>query len=226
MAAYGVIVLLRVPETRPAVAATAVRSAGLRDVVTDRVFMTFVGLIFLVTMVQWQSSVSLSAYMATQGHSAAEYGAVLAVNGILIVLLQPSLLQVLARFDRSRTLAGAALLTGLGFFVHGLVATLPLHVVAVMIWTVGEIAASPAGSETVAGLAPIETRGRYQGVYAMSFGLSACIGPFVGSHLLAAAGSTGLWGACLGLTIVAALGVLATAPGRRARMSISSNLRP
>jgi MFS family permease len=85
------------------------------------------------------------------------------------------------------------------------------------VWTIGEIVAAPINSTVVANLASAQARGRYQGTFGMSWGLSSMIGPLVGSAVLEGAGPAPLWAACLGGGAVISLGYLATAAGRRAR---------
>jgi MFS family permease len=223
-AAYGVIVLVRVPETRPPAHAHAdAPRTGLADVLRDRPFMTFAALGLLISMVDYQCTVSLSAYLGAQGHGTAAYGGILAVNGVLIILTQPSINAAVASRDPSRVLAASALFTGAGFFVHGLGSTLALHALAVAIWTMGEILRAGVSSTLVAAFAPADARGRYQGVYTMSWGLASALGPVLGSHLLASAGPTALWSSCLALGAIVSASYLATASSRRARLLIPKN---
>ena len=56
-------------------------------------------------------------------------------------------------------------------------------------------------------------RGRYQGLYGMTFSSGAIFGPALGT-LLYAHVETGFWGLCGAFGLLAALLVLATRPGR------------
>jgi len=220
--AYGVIVYRRVPETRPAHAPSEHATVGLADVARDRTFVVFLALIFLNALIPWQSSVSLSAYMASQGHAAATFGAIMALNGVLIITLQPSINAALAHRDPSRVLAASAFVAGLGFFVHGLGAAIPLHLVAVTIWTLGEILGSGIGSTLVAAFAPAHARGRYQGAFTMSWGLASAVAPLVGARVLDRWSGDVLWAGCLVLGAVVAALFLLTAPARRRRLAGTS----
>ncbi len=217
MIGYGLIVLTRLPETRPARVADGAPAIGLGHVLADRTFMTVWALSFGMALIFFQASVSLSAHLASQGHDQAVYGALMAVNGVVIVVLQPIVSSRLGSRAPSRVLALAALLTGAGFALHGVSALLALHVVAVVVWTVGEILAAPTHSALVAHLSPPEARGRYQGMFGMSWGAASAIGPLGGGALVDAAGAPALWGGCLGLGAAVAVGYLVTAAGRRAR---------
>jgi MFS family permease len=216
MAVYGVIVLARVPETRPAHPTGDAPRIGLAQVATDRPFLRFLAFTFLTSLIMYQSSASLSAWMGMQGHGAATFGAVIACNGVMIVLFQPAITDRILPLDPGRVLFVSSILVGAGFALHGVSALVIVHVAAVVIWTLGEIAINPTSAAVVAGLAPAAARGRYQGMFTMSWGLSSFVGPLVGPRILEHAGPGALWGGCLAIGLVAASGLAATAARRRA----------
>lgn len=222
---YGAVVLLRVPETRPAAPPQGTPAIRLADVLRDRVFMTLVGVAFLLALIPFQSTVGLSAYMAGQGYSAAEFGAVLAVNGVLIILFQPILLGPLGRRDPSRVLAASALIMGVGFALHDAAIVIALHVVAVAVWSIGEIFATSVFGTLVAACAPAQARGRYQGVFSMSWGAASAVGPIVGARALEEYGPHALWLGCAGVGVLVAILFLATAPALRARVARAADDR-
>jgi MFS family permease len=220
MAIYGVIALVCVPETRPAVrpARVDVPLAPSRSWLVDREFATYAAATLGIALIASQST-ALSAHMTWQGFTPATYGAVIAVNGILIIGLQPVLSTWSARRDPTRVVTAAALLYGLGYSLHGLAGNVPLHVAAVMVWTVGEILESPTRSAITAAMAPSDARGRYQGAIAMTFGAAQLIGPKVGMWTWQHVGPGALWAGCLGLGAVVAAGLSVTGPARRRRMA-------
>lgn len=213
MAIYGVVVLVRLPETRPAHVEHAPR-VSLGVVLRDRAFMTFWVITFLVAVVFFQSTTTLSGWMLSQGHEEVVFGAVLAVNGVMIVLFQPLITEAVRNASRTRVLAFAAFVTGAGFAVHGTSALIAVHIAAILIWTLGEIMLTPTGAAVVADLAPAQARGRYQGMYGMTYGLASFVGPLVGPRVLEHAGSDVLWGGCLAIGILTSIAYLATRPGK------------
>ncbi len=217
MFVYGVIVLVWVPESRPDVTAAERASVSLLAVLRDRVFLTFAGLTFLLALVFFQSTVTLAAHLERQGYGAATFGLVVAANGVLIITVQPWLVTRVQHRDPSRVLAVAAVFVGIGFGVHGVASVVALHVGAVLLWTMGEILQSAFHSSSVAALAPIAARGRYQGVFGVAFGLAATLGPPAGALAVDVGGVRAPWFAALAISVVAALGFLASAPGRRGR---------
>lgn len=64
------------------------KSAGFRTVLRDRPFLAAVGLSFLLIMVFQQAAAGLPVAMDRDGLTAAQYGLVISLNGILIVALQ------------------------------------------------------------------------------------------------------------------------------------------
>jgi MFS family permease len=214
MAIYGVVVLVRLPETRPAHVEHGPK-VSLAVVFRDRAFMTFWVITFAVSLVFFQSATTLSGWMLSQGHPEAVFGAVLGVNGVMIVLLQPLITEAVRGADRARVLAFAALVTGAGMALHGTSALVAVHVAAILVWTLGEITLTPSAAAVVADLAPAAARGRYQGMYGMTFGLASFVGPLLGPRLLEDAGPEVLWGGCLVVGIVTSFAYLATRPGKR-----------
>lgn len=217
-AAFGIVVLLRVPETRPAAAAHR-HAAPSRSWLTDGPFVTFLAITFGIAMLPQQAVAPLAAYMTAQGFSAAAFGGVVAVNGVLIIVLQPTLAAWAARQDTTRVLVGAALLYGTGIALHGLASLGAFHAFAVGVWTLGEILESPTRAAIVAAMAPIDARGRYQGAVVLTFGASQLIGPKLGTWTLQHAGPAVLWSCCFALGIVIAIALVATSASRRRRMS-------
>lgn len=229
---YAGIVFLKVPETRPAPppapeeARPARRaslgelwhSLGFAEVARDGVFLTFSALTFLLAMLFMQHNSSLPLEMRAHGIQPEEFGAIIAVNGVLIVLIQPLAAKWVTKYRRSHALALAAVLTGAGFGLNAWADAAPLYVVGVVIWTMGEIVHSPVSAAVVADLAPVHARGRYQGVFFMAWGLSFFLGPMIGGYVMEHYGARTLWLSCLLVGAFIAAGHLLVASPRRRRI--------
>ncbi len=217
---FGLIVLARVPETRPAEAAEAAQRGdgpGLCSVLGDGTFMFFVTLTLGVGLVMWQNNVALPIDMARHGISATGYGLLVSINGVMIVFLQPSITRTVAHRSRTRVLAISCLLLGIGFGMYGLVGSYAGYAVAIAVWTLGEIANLPTTSAVVSELAPTALRGRYQGVSNMSWGIASFLGPLVGGVFMRGPGGRALWFSCFALMLLVTLGHVALGPARRRR---------
>ncbi|NBD13724.1 MULTISPECIES: MFS transporter [Corallococcus] len=227
---YGCCVWAFVPETRPQVArdSLAARST-LGDLLTpfrDGVYLSFCLPVFALALLFFQSTMSLPVTLSARGLSPADYGLVMAVNGVLIVALQPFVTRVVGRMRRSTALALAGVLTGVGFGLHALPAGVPWAMTAVAVWTLGEMAQSPVAPSVVADLAPPELRGSYQGAYHMMWGLASSVAPALGGAMLGHAGANALWAVCFGVGMTAAAWHLAIAGARRRRVEVLRTERP
>jgi MFS family permease len=79
----------------------------------------------------------------------------------------------------------------------------------VAIWTLGEMVSAPIAYAYLADIAPEHLRGRYQGLYELSWGIGGVAGPALGAVVFASS-PTGLWALCGALGALAAALVLAT----------------
>ncbi|MEV7179236.1 MFS transporter [Kitasatospora sp. NPDC093679] len=216
--ACAVVVFVRVPESRPesrpeqrpagAAAAGAVAAeppAGLGTVFRDGRFMALVAVNLLLAVVAQQGSTTLAVDMGLAGISAARYGLVIGLNGVLIVLLQLPLTRAMEGRSRTGLLVASSLLTGWGFGLTALAGgSAGFYAATVAVWTIGEIMAAPTMMGLVAELSPARARGRYQGVYSLSWSLASFVGPAAGGYLLEHAGGRAVWGACAVFGTVAA----------------------
>ncbi|WP_043173892.1 MDR family MFS transporter [Streptomyces sp. NRRL B-24484] len=215
--ACAVVVFVRVPESRPesrparpvaagpAGADPAEPRVGLGTVFRDGRFMALVAVNLLLAVVAQQGSTTLAVDMGLAGISAARYGLVVGLNGLLIVVLQLPLTRVMEGRNRTGLLVASALLTGWGFGLTALAGgSAGFYAVTVAVWTIGEIMAAPTMMGLVAELSPARARGRYQGVYSLSWSLASFVGPAAGGYLLEHAGGRAVWGACAVFGTVAA----------------------
>jgi MFS family permease len=225
---YGVVVWWKVPETRPTFAAApgSERRGFSVAPFVDRVFLAFALPVLLTAFIFFQSNVTLPMDLSARGISPTTFGLVLGVNGVMIVLVQPFMARVLTRVRRSVALAWASALTGLGFGLYALTPDAGLAALAVLVWTLGEIAMAPVASAVVADLAPPEERGTYQGAYSTLWAMAACTAPALGGWVLGRHGSQALWGTCLVLGVSAALWHLAIGGARRRRLETLRQTRP
>jgi MFS family permease len=230
------LIAWRVPETRPAAARHDPVLPGLVRVATDRTFATFAVLHLVALVVFTQFQLALPLDMALHGHGSRAFAWVMAFNCAGVVVLQPWLTRLLRGVDRARLLAISTLLFGAGYGLNALVPGLAhalcalgagsehawgftLYLAGAGLWTVGEVVGFPVASALVADLSPIALRGRYQGAFAMVWGLSMGLSPIVGGQAMDRIGAPALWALCFGAGLVVAGGHLAAAPARRRRLA-------
>src|SRR5258707_12615079 len=193
---YAGIVWWKIPETRPDHPAHERRPPPWAPLADVR-FVAFCALNMLVWILFHQGFVTLPIDLRNHGLSPAAYGLLIALNGVLIGLLQPVVARLLARYAHYRVLACAALLVGLGFGLTALMTTVPGFAAAITVWTLGEIAMAGIGPAVAADAAPERLRGAYQGLYQMGGGAAALFAPIFGSQIMGRAGASTLWASCL-----------------------------
>nr|WP_254605986.1 MFS transporter [Deinococcus sp. JMULE3] len=167
----------------------------------------------------YQSYKLLAVVFAQQGYSAAQYGQVLAVNGGLVVLLGLPLGHLIARSGHPRWQALGAALLGAGFLGHALAHTLWAHMLAVAVWTVGEIIAYGISKTIISELGPPAQRGTYIGLVGSMAGLATLLAPLLGGALLQTLGAGRMWIVIAALALLAALLLLALEGRVRARLA-------
>ena len=177
---------------------------GLGAVLRDRTFLAFVAAVFLVLTVFSQCQSGLPIAMAANGLSSAAFGRIIAINGVLIVLLQMPVTRLLRRYPEGRVLAGASLVIGAGFGVLAFGHSVEMYVLCVVVMTLGEIGNTPTAQAVAARLAPDHLRGRYQGVYQLSWTTSQVVAPLAGGAVISAYGGAPLWTGCFAVAAAAA----------------------
>jgi MFS family permease len=205
---YSGIVFWRVPETRAKTNTESARRLELGQVtraLRDPGLLLLSTLAFVIAGLFFQSYVAMPLAMTANGLSEADYGAAIAVNGLLIVLISIPVSRILGRFPRFAVMSAAALLIGVGLGLNVFAETTLMYGLAVAVWTVGELMAAPIAPTIIADLAPEESRGTYQGIYTTSWGLAFLVWPAVGGFVLTYANATVLWLGCLVLGIGAAV---------------------
>lgn len=218
---FAGFILARVPETRPAEARDSTEHplAGLRRAFGDGDFRIFLLLQLLFVLLLWQALAAQPLdLMANRGIGKPLYGAISAVNGVLIVLLQPMVVRMVERRDAARVMAVGALLAGVGYGLYAFVSSPVAYALAVAIWTLGEIASAAVAPAVVAALAPPAHRGAYQGAWTWTWGVASFLASALGGAALERAGSRTFWLGCLVLGVAVALGQLAFAARLRRRL--------
>ncbi|MGE5127371.1 MAG: MFS transporter [Betaproteobacteria bacterium] len=161
---------------------------------TDGVYLQMLGAAFLFTLI-FCSNLSVFPLTVTRGagYPAKVYGALAAVNGVLIALFEISIVAQLKRFRRLRLAALGNLLCAVGFGMLGLIMHWAWFLVAVLVFTAGEILASPQSMSFVADWAPPAARGRYLSFYQAMWSIAFALNPVLALPLHAALGERAFW---------------------------------
>jgi MFS family permease len=199
---FGLVALFALPRETKIERRANSWGQALRAVRQDRGLQQIMLSSLCVAVVFMQMSSSFGVHVTQLGFSAATYGALISMNGAMVVFCELPLTLVTRRFAVRHVLAVGYLLIGLGFALNAFARTVPELAVGVIIFTLGEMVAIPVSSAFVANLAPPHLRGRYMGVYGLNWALALIFAPGLGLKLLALNPAI-LW---LGCGVLAVLG--------------------
>jgi MFS family permease len=180
-------------------------------------------------MVFQQGSVGLPVAMGEAGFSPAEYGMAIAVNGVMIVALQIPVTRFIEHRDPRRLLIVSSVLAGYGFALTAFAGSLGVIALTVCVWTLAEIVNAPTQTSLVVRLSPVHGRGRYQGMYTMSWSVAALVAPLLSGFVIDRFGAAWLWGLCAVVGTVAGVGyavLMRRLPGERTVAEPSVGVRP
>ncbi len=211
-AAFGVISLIALPHgTRTSRHEERHLNGATRTILADRGFLLFLGSILIGAAIYMQNVSTFPLHVRAAGYSTSVYGALQALNGVIVVLLELPITTLTGPRSRTRMIALGALLIGLAFASLVVARSIPALAAMVLVWTLGEIISSPVSSAFVADRSPEHTRGRYQASLGVMFALGAIVGPTIGTVTYAFNPDV-LWIGCGVAGVLAA--ALALAAGR------------
>lgn len=207
-ALFGLVALLALPRG----ARSQANGTNWGDVISvvrrDKRFQQLLLANFAVSLVFMQMASTFGLFVTQLGFPPAVYGAIISLNGALIVVCELPLTLFTRRFPTRQVMALGYALIGGGFAMNYFAHSVPALVACMMIFTLGEMFALPMASAYVADLAPPHMRGRYMGVNGMTWSFALIAGPFLGMKLLALAPGA-LWLTCGVLGLLAAVVILA-----------------
>lgn len=221
--ACAAIVAVGVPEpTRSSSDKPKFTIADLGVPFRDVSFAWFFAASVLVALVFFQFHVAMPLDMKAHGITNAQYGLLIALNGVLVIALQPFAPRLLGGLGSGKALALGAVLVGIGFGALAFADTPLGYAVAIAIFTLGEVAMAPVNPTVVSALAPPALRGTYQGAYQLTWSIAACAGPLLGGTVLETLGGPTLWIGCAVVATAAAILHVGIDGPRRARLAVAS----
>jgi MFS family permease len=159
--------------------------AGYIKVIRNYAFMAFLVAGMLMGIVYQQMYNSLSVFLnKTYNIPAQGYGFMLTASAIVVILFQFSV----TRFSKKKPpfvmMAIGTLFYMVGFSMFGFVHEYWLFVTAIVVVTMGEMLVVPTSQVLATNFAPEDMRGRYMGVFGMTWMIPATIGPGLAGIIL------------------------------------------
>lgn len=179
------------------VSAAGVRSSTVlpySSVLKDRRFLYFLLAMIPVELIFFQTLAAMPLFLVRDLHmTEAGFGMLLAINTVLIILIEVPLNAAMADWSNRHALTLGALLIGLGFGGMALGSGVLWLAFTVVVWTFGEMILLPASAAHVSDVAPPAQSGAYMGLYSMGFSVAFAIGPMLGVQAMEKFGWAAVW---------------------------------
>ncbi len=190
---YGVIALIALPHGIRSTTERAPWKDALSHIRRNRPFHAAFFAALLMALVFSQFGTTYSAFVVSLGLSLdlgglrlsgeTLYGVLLGWNGLMVMVAELPLTGLTQRFDPRRVMALGYLLLGVGFAMNAGASSVTWLFLAMTVFTIGEMISMPVSSAYAAKLAPEPMRGRYMGVFSMTWSLASIFGPQFGFRI-------------------------------------------
>ena len=200
---FGIVALFALPNGVHNPKANASWSEAWNVLRIDRKLHQLLAANLAIGLVFFQIASTYGLYVTQLGLSAATYGLLVSLNGMMIVLVELPLTTITRCFPPRRVIATGYLVIGAGFALNYFAHTVPMLAVSMMIFTFGEMLTMPMASAYIANLAPAHMRGRYLGVSSLTWSLALILGPCLGMKLFAY-NAVLYWYLCAAMGLIAA----------------------
>jgi predicted MFS family arabinose efflux permease len=206
LSALGFLVALLFLPRRGAYAPEEPPARGSLGVIArDRPF-----LLFLVSaMFAWLVYVAFETVLpislvSSHGYSSSTWGFLVIVNPFLVTFFQLRLTERLTGVPAALKLAVGLPLMGLPFLLLSVNDALPVVMLILFLFVIGEMLWVPTSQSVVAGLAPRDIRGAYMGAFGAMGAIGFALAPFIGLQVRKSFGDSSVWLLEAALSLVAA----------------------
>jgi MFS family permease len=182
----AVFVFFFLPETRPqAVHEEKHQEETFREtmqgyghVLRDKIFVAFICISILSTLMYFNMNSSLSVYLVNhRGLTTERFGYILSLNAGMVVLFQMMFTRWTAKWKPMLAVAFGNVLYVIGFTMYGFVDSYEMFLFAMVIITIGEMIYAPKEQTLVANFAPENMRGRYMAIHSFAWIIPVAIAP-------------------------------------------------
>jgi predicted MFS family arabinose efflux permease len=175
-------------------------------ILNDKHFLFFLFAIIPANLVFFQHLGALPLYIVNDlNYSTAAFGLFGSINTVLIIIAEVPLNNMMSNTPYRKSLMIGASLAGLGFGGFAIAgSTLPL-IIAIIIFTFGEMIFFPTTAAYTSEITPPERRGEYMGYYQMTFSFAFSAGPWRGTVVYENFGSAFLWNSALFFGMITAV---------------------
>jgi predicted MFS family arabinose efflux permease len=174
-------------------------------ILRDRPFLLFmISAVFAwLVYVAFETVLPISL-VSSHGYSNSTWGFLLIVNPALVTFFQLRLTERVASVPAATKLAVGLPLMGLPFLLLSVNDSLPVVVLILVLFVIGEMLWVPTSQSAVAGLAPLDLRGAYMGAFGATAAIGFALAPFIGLQVRKMFGDPAVWMLEAALALVAA----------------------
>lgn len=182
-AAFGIVALVALPAGARSPAHTSGWSHAWPSIRGNRAFLALFTACVLVAWNFRQSSTTFVLHMGELGHTKTWTGLVLALNGVMICLLEVPLAAVTSRITARLMLSAGYTLMGVSYLILLGSGSLAGFFAMMVLFTLGEMCAFSRQQAYAASLAPDDMRGRYAGFLSLAWGIGGILASAGGLRL-------------------------------------------
>ena len=174
-------------------------------IVRDRPFLLFVisAVFAWLVYVAFETVLPISL-VSSHGYSTSTWGFLVIVNPALVTFFQLRLTERVASVPAATKLAVGLPLMGLPFLFLSVNDSLPVVMLILFLFVIGEMLWVPTSQSAVAGLAPPDLRGAYMGAFGATAAIGFALAPFIGLQVRKTFGDSAVWVLEAALSLVAA----------------------
>jgi predicted MFS family arabinose efflux permease len=217
-----VVAIGAIPRQLPFSSEEPGEGSSLRALLRDPSFSVILaaGTLAAMVYISYETLLPISL-VQSHGVAPAAWGVLLAINPVAVVLFQIRVTSSAGRLHEFARLAVGIAAMGTPFLLVAVSTALPLLILMLVLFVLGEMLWVPPSQALIARLAPDEKRGAYLGASGAMWPAAFALGPLLGLQVRSALGDTAMWCAVatVGALSIALYGVAERRAERSARPS-------
>lgn len=175
-------------------------------ILKDKYFLFFLFAIVPANLVFFQHLGALPLYIVNDlNYTTAAFGLFGSINTVLIIIAEVPLNNMMNDTPYKKSLMLGALLAGLGFGGFAIATDTFQIIIAIIVFTFGEMIFFPTTAAYTSEIAPLHQRGEYMGYFQMTFSFAFSAGPWLGTVVYDKYGASILWGGAFIFGLITAL---------------------
>ena len=184
----------------------------------DTVFLVFLvsGVLAQLTYVAFEIVLPVSL-VDSHGISASTWGFLVILNPAMVTFFQLRLTRRVSGISPAVKLGSAMLLMGLPFLLLSASSAIPVVLLVIFVFVIGEMLWVPTSQSVIATLAPADIRGAYMGAFGSTGAVGFSLAPFLGLQVRDGFGDSAMWGMFAAISVVGAVAGVVACRGARGR---------